>query len=191
MECIFTCSYAPQRLKIPLFILVFLIFSSCSAIKPASTNSGKTYFETFYVGEEGSQYFIKPLLFKTEKVNEQLLVDITFRYKNEIKDSAILNFSIVSPLIYKTVDSLKLLNKNLQIKTNKVKLLFNQKNTSDFISRFTTKFSLEEIKELFEHNEWKFILYNKNQSVEYLSNKKTNKTIFILKNNIFVLMQNN
>ncbi len=171
-----------------LILLLPLMFYSCFSIKPTATKSGKKHFETFYVGDEGIQYFIKPFLFQAEKPNESLALDFTFRYKNEVKDSATVNFSIKSTSINKNIDSLKLSSKNVEIKSDKINLLFNEKNKSDFISRFTTKLSLKEVKELFNESEWKIIIYNQDQSIKYKPHRKTIRVIQRLDNEIFILM---
>jgi hypothetical protein len=164
------------------------MFSGCLSIKPSTTKSGKKYFETFYVGEEGTQYFIKPILFKDEKSNEDLVLDITFRYRNEIKDSAIVNFSIKSPMIYKTIDSLKLSNKNIAIKSNKLELLFNEKNKTGFTSRYSTKFSLNEMKEMFTNDAWEVNIYNQNKITTLKPHRTTFKAINTVRDKVFILM---
>jgi hypothetical protein len=159
------------------------------SVKPSTTKSGKKHFETFYFGSEGTQYFIKPLLFKNAISNENLLVDITFRYKNEIRESAIINLSIQSLDIYKHMDSIRLSNKMTNIKNDKVELLFNEKTRNGFLSRFTTKISLDHTKSLFNSDDWSFVLYHKGQSIEYKTEHKTAKTINILRDKVFILMQ--
>jgi len=170
------------------FILLLLICTGCLSIKPSTTKSGKNYFETFYVGEEGTQYFIKPTLFKDEKSNEDLVLDITFRYRNEIKDSAIVNFSIKSSMIYKTIYSLKLSNKDIAIKSDKVELLFNEKNKTGFTSRYSTKFGLNEIKEMFTNDAWEVNIYNQNKITTFKPHRKTIKAINTVREKVFVLM---
>ncbi|MBU3713981.1 MAG: hypothetical protein FGM46_03440 [Ferruginibacter sp.] len=178
-----------MRTKLSFVVLLSIFFYSCLSVKPSTTKSGKKYFETFYVGAEGTQYFIKPLLFKNAISNENLLVDITFRYKNEIRDSAIINLSIQSLNIYKQIDSFRLSNKMTNIKNDKVELLFNEKTRNGFLSRFTTKIPLDNTKSLFNSDDWHFVLYHKGQSIEYKTENKTVKTINILRNKVFVLMQ--
>ncbi len=164
------------------------MFSGCLSIKPSSTKSEKNYFETFFVGEAGTQYYIKPILFKAEKSNEDLVLDITFRYRNEIKDSAIVNFSIKSSTIYKTIDSLKLSNNNQKIESEQIVLLFNEKSKTGFISRHSTKFSLKETKEMFNNDAWEIIIYNKNKITKYKPNRKTIRAINAVRDKVFILM---
>lgn len=175
-------------IKLISLIFLLLIFSGCLSIKPSTNKSGKKYFETFFVGEDGTQYFIKPFLFKDEKSNEELLLDITFRYKNEIKDSAIVNFSINSSAIYKNIDNFKLSNSEIVIKSNNIELLFNEKSKTGFISRYSTKFSLVEIKEMFNRDTWKAVIVNQNKITIYKPHKKAIKVINALRDNVFILM---
>jgi hypothetical protein len=88
------------------FIIIPLIMQNCISVLPTSLKTGKNYFETFYAGEEGTQYFIKPILFANENSSEEFIFDLTFRYKNEVLDSVILNISINSSKMYKNNDSL-------------------------------------------------------------------------------------
>lgn len=139
-------------------------------------------------GEEGTQYFIRPILFKDEKSNEDLILDITFRYRNEIKDSAIVNFSIKSSIIYKTIDSIKLLSKDNKIESDQIVLLFNEKSKTGFTSRYSTRFSLNEIKEMFNNNAWEMIIYNENKITSYKPHRKTIRAINAVRDRVFVLM---
>ena len=69
-------------------VLIALFIIGCIGVKPGSEPGGKKLFETFYAGEQGSQYFIKPLVLKNA-TKEKLTIDFSFRYKTEVKDSAI------------------------------------------------------------------------------------------------------
>lgn len=169
-------------------ILILLIFSSCLSIKPSTTKSGKNYFETFFVGKEGTQYFINPILFIDEKSNENLILDITFRYRNEIKDSATVNFSIKSSILYKTIDSLDISNKDNKIESDQLVLLFNEKSKTGFTSRYSTRFSLNKIKEMFNNDTWEITIYNQNKVTKYKSHRKTTRAINAVRDRVFVLM---
>ncbi len=169
-------------------VLILLLFSGCVSIKPSSPGSGKNHFETFYVGEAGTQYFIKPLLFVSEQPKDQLWVDFTFRYRNEIKDSVLMNFSIKGPSLYKTMDSLIIASKNIEVHSHRVDLLFNEKSRSGYNSRFTTTLGLNDTKELFQNYDWQLTLHNSGQVMRYASRKRTHKVIAKLKEKVFILM---
>ena len=173
--------------KMVKFILLFLVLSSIFSAHSSTVISGEKYYRTFYVGEDGIQYFIEPFLLKSEKSKAQLLVDFTFRFKNEIKDSVILNFSIKSSVTYKTIDSLNLSNENIELKSSKIELLFFENRRSNYISRFTTKVSLKDMKELFNNDNWIIAVTTQNQITRYSSHGKSNKEINSLKANLFTL----
>lgn len=179
--------------KTPVFqIFCFLLFLStlggCFSIKPSTTKSGKNYYETFYVGDAGTQYFITPIYFNNESTKEGILFDITFRHKNEIKDTATVNFSITSPSMYKNIDSIKMANKIFEIKNDKLVLLFNEKNKTGFTSRYTTKISLKQIKELFNDGTWEIIVYSQNKSITFIPDIKSVKRINTIRERVFILM---
>lgn len=176
------------QVKVLLLFLVSIFLSGCLSVKPTTTKSGKNYYETFYVGADGNQYFIKPLSFKNSETKEELIVDITFRYKDEIKDSAIVNFTITSPVIYKSLDSLKISNNSIDISNHNTSLLFNEKSNSEFISRFTSEIALYDIKKLFNKDDWTFIIYNATETTKFKPNRKTVKAITALRENVFILM---
>lgn len=185
--CLIAHNYTRTFYFLLLLISAFSV-SSCLSVKPSTTKSGKKYFETFYVGAAGTQYFIKPLLFQNTTPAEDLLLDITFRYRDEVKDSAIINFSIKSPIIYKTIDSLRLTTENRSITRSRFELLFNEKNKSGFTSRYSTRVSLQELKSLFDASVWNVFIYNKGQTNSYLAPQKTNKALQVVKDKVFVLM---
>lgn len=174
--------------QVLLLVVVPFLLTGCLSVKPSTSKSGKKYYEMFYAGEGGSQYHIKPLLFTNDSPSEDLLVDITFRYKNAIKDSAIVNFTIKSPVIYKSIDSLKLTNNATEVKNESVALLYNESGNKAFISRFTTKIALEDTKELFDNDDWHFVIYTKNEANKYRPQRKTEKAINTLRDKVFIIM---
>jgi hypothetical protein len=172
-----------------IFLSIIIFFTGCLSIKPGGVKSGKNLFETFYVGEDGTQYFIKPLGFSNVDQEEELFVDFTFRYKNEVRDSVIGNFTLQSSEILKNIDSISFSNAKTKILSNKVRLLFNERKKDDFNSRFTTKVLLSEFITLFDNNEWAIIVYKNNSSSTFLPTRKTKQAIEKLQEKVFVLLQ--
>lgn len=174
--------------KTLLVIFIALFHIGCSSIKPASVKSGKNLYETFFVGEDGMQYFLKPLLFINQADGSKLKLDITFRYKDQIKDSAILNFTIQSPKIFKHLDFIEIKNSSFSIAQQHIELLFNEINKNDFLSRFSTKTSLENLNKLYQNNDWIIEIKNNKQTYVFKASKKTTKSIDILREKLFVIM---
>ena len=165
---------------------ILIILSSCFSIKSEAVKSGKKLYETFFVGEAGTQYFIKPLMF-SNKNNEELLLDITFRYKNEIKDSAVVNVSFLSEEVFKEVDSLKINNEANSIIIKKLKYIFSERNKEIYNCRFLFKVDLFHINTIFDSSNWHLILYKNEGISKYTPSKATKKKIDKLNYEIFAL----
>lgn len=148
--------------------------------------SAKTLYEEFFVGEEGTQYFIKPLVFISDN-SESIELDITFRYKNEIKDSAIINFSLYREDALKNIDSIKILNSKSLVLFENVSLLFISKEKDQIKYRFTTSCLFKDIYTFFSNPQWEINVFFNGQKSTYIPPKKTVKKINSLNNNIFVL----
>jgi len=173
------------------FICLVVLFSltGCLSIKPGGKKSGKSYFETFYVGEGGTQYFIKPIVFSSIKKSEKINFDFTFKYKNEVKDSANVNFSILSNNMFKNIDSLTFKNTTHNFVIKDFKLLFNERNSKLFDSRFSTKISLKDLNKMFNSADWVIDVFKENVHYTYTTEKRTKKVIEKLQDKIFVLFQ--
>ena len=170
-----------------LIIGISLIALSCAGVKAGSTKSGKNLYQTFYVGDEGTQYFIKPLKLATDPEG-YLALDATFRYKDEVKDSATINISFVTGETYKSIDSLKIENGDNAISAKEMKLVFVEREKTLYESRFFTKIALLEFKTLFKKNNWKIGLYKNGTATTYFTAaKKTRKKIDKLNYEIFEL----
>ena len=173
--------------RLSLMLSIVILSVGCLSIKPSTTKSGKKLFETFYVGEEGTQYFIKPLLFEDQENKEKVFLDITFRYKNEIKDSAIVNLTIEGPYIYKTIRQISFNGAN-DIDSRQIELIYNEKNKNEFISRFSTNIALKDIESWFNNDDWSLTLYSNNRTINAKPSKKTVKSIHTLHENVFSIM---
>lgn len=163
---------------------IFLIFLiGCTA-----SRSAKGLYETFYVGNEGLQYFIQPLTFNgTSNSDEELKIDITCRYKTVIKDSSIVNISLIGTENIKSIDSIIIRSDSCFVVLKKLTILYTERNDENFISRFTTRSPLLGIKQLFDKNDWLFTVYTQNRSFKYATPANTQQNIDALNYNIFML----
>ena len=165
-----------------IITVAMLIFSSCMGIKLGAEKSGAILYETFFVGSEGTQYFIKPLRFVGTE-NDELLADFTFRYKDRIKDSVTCNFSIISNEKLKKVDEVLFVGKNVSVKCENILLLFNEKKGDQFKSRFSGQLLFADFIKLFNTGNFRIDVDNK----AYKISSKTQKSVEKLKGKIFVL----
>ena len=147
--------------------------------------TSKTLYETFYVGEGGTQYFIKPVTF--EGTNSEVKLDMTFRYKNEIKDSATFNFTIKDGSIFKQVDSVIISDGTNKYNLDRTFLLFNEKMKKDFLSRYSSYLPFENLVELIKHDSWTITIYANEKVLVYNANKRTKKIFRKLNEQLFVI----
>jgi len=173
-------------LKRLLIFGVVVIFSGCVGLKPNGVKSGKDLYQTFFVGDEGTQYFIKPIMFLDESKN-RLMVDFTFRYKDKIKDSVAVNMSFLNTEIIKDLDSLKITNGSASMVFKNIKRLFAERSQKEYNSRFSTKGSLADLNKLFDKNDWVLTAYKQNTFSNFKTPKETKKKIDQLKDRIFIL----
>ena len=171
-------------------VLIALLFgiTGCLSSKPSGGTKAKNYFETFYVGQEGTQYYIKPLNFSSKDGKEKLFADLTFRYKDKVQDSAIVNFSIKGPNLYKSLSKMAISNGKTEFNGGKIDLLFNEKDKDVFESRFSSKVSLIELKELFEKDAWTMTIEGDQGQILFKADNKAEKAIDALNNKVFVIM---
>ena len=172
-----------------LFIcgLILCVVNGCTAVKPSGSSGSSKLFETFFVGEDGTQYFIKPLLFESDD-SGTLYCDYTFRYKDEVKDSVAMNFSIHHSEMTKHLDSVQVSSDEYKIVASPVKFLFNERESKLFESRFSVKFPLSQfIRLMKEQHALNMTLYEREGERYYQSTDKAEKNIKKLHREVFVL----
>lgn len=169
------------------FLLLTVILTSCFSVRPAAVKTNKKLFETFFLGDQGTQYFIKPLSFK-DNSNNYLEMDITFRYLNKIQDSATINFSIYNKALIQAIDSLSIGNHSYSVTTKEIKYLFSERSKNFYKTRFSTKISLLDLKHLFSYSDWKISHYAA-QEFNYNTPSSVSKKIDRLTFDVFDLIK--
>ena len=178
-----------KLLAFGLMLMVVITFHSCFGVKPQATKSGKHLYETFYVGEKGTQYFIKPLLWIDSIGESQMYVDITFRYKNEVKDSASIKISIISPNSFREMNKVEFSSKSQRLVEKNINLLFFQAKKKLVESRYEMKIPLKDVIEYFSDPELKVSVANDKSELNFHSPPGTKKNIDKLNTYVFNLMK--
>jgi len=184
-------AYLPKAKQFVFIPFICYLCISCLSYKPqARKASTSKIVENFYLGSEGEQFFIKPLVFKNEE-KEQCLVDFTIKFNNSIEeqDSAVVNFSLISPIIIKKLTSVAIYSDHQKINLDKITSLFNESKSKGYVSRFSSKCSFTELNELFKDNNWKIAVTKNTTSSDFFPNKKAKKSIAKINNGVFVLFQ--
>ncbi len=166
---------------------IVLSLTACMGVRPAAQKAGKKLYETFYVGEEGTQYFIKSLTFDNIRKGE-IELDMTFRSNKQTADSAILNISVFGDEVLKAADSLQITNSTSKLVVRELKYMFADRKKDEFHSRFSTKVSLDELALLFENENWNITLYHDNEKSEYIAKSNTKKKINRVNLEVFSLL---
>ena len=94
--------------------------------------------KTFYRGDKGVQYFIKPIKFKGD--NQDLLIDFTINVRNDSVNKIVSNFSISDGNI-----------KSFGIGDNKidVKKLFDEYESREIYTRYNFELTLNNLRQIF------------------------------------------
>jgi hypothetical protein len=166
--------------------LPFLLLFSCFSVKPSSVKSGEKYFQSFLV-ENGTQYFIKPLVFSGQ--GGDVLIDFCFRDGQPTKEAAIVNLSIHQHQKISSIDSILIHNESRVVAATTLRLLFQEKSKNVFESRFSANIQPSDISSVFEGNNWKVQIYSQGTILEYLAPKKTIHTIAALEEDLFAALQ--
>ena len=170
-----------------IFLYFFIVFQSCSSLKPGSTNSGSSLYTSFFVGEKGTQYFIKPIKFKSNDSDNEMMLDITFRYKDSLHTDATLNYSVINQEIIKNIDSIVIANPTNKISCKHNKRLYNERKKNNYFSRFSTNTPSAKLKKVFANSNWTITTYYNNKKRSYLPTKKSKKSITTLNEYLFVI----
>ena len=164
------------------------ILVSCASIKPAGVKTGQKLFETFFVGDAGTQYFIKPLTF-SNTTKEELKFDITFIYKNKIDDSATVNISYMGNQLLKSADSLKIGSEFNTVIIKELKYMFSERSKKMYNCRFSAKVNLADVIKLFANDKWNINLYKNGEFIMFSAPKSTKKKIDKLNYQIFAIVK--
>jgi len=135
--------YLKHKYWTKLIFIIIITFISCT--------SNKKYFESFFVGNDGIQYFIKPIECKGSNFYK-IHFDIVLRIKNSFdnKDSATLNYTVFSNEnnLHEN-QQLIWIDKIDTLKANNVKFMFKERNREIYSYRFTSKIANSDLRKCF------------------------------------------
>lgn len=112
---------------------IFLFFSVTSVF------SQKNFIKSFYRGDDGIQYFIKPVVYQTSE-KEKLIVDFTLNVINDSVVKIVSNFSSQNNKVKKLI---------IESNSYTVLKLFDDFETKNIYSRYTFDLKFEDFKKLF------------------------------------------
>ena len=181
-------THKPHIIKTLISFFFVLTLLSCSTYR---YSGGKNLYTSFYIGNNGSQYFIKPLSFKGS-TSQTMELDLTFRVKKFIldNDSVTLNYTVTSLTPVKQTDSIAITSpsKRFVIHEN-FNRLFIKKSKKGNHSRFSVTTNLRPLSDLFQEANWTIVVFSPQGTTTLQTPKKTGKKLFSLNNNLFELIR--
>ena len=175
-----------RTLKLIFFSLIVLssiFLAGCMSVKPTASKTDGSLYETFYLGNRGTQYFIKPLLFESEK--EELKIDFTFRPSENTDNLVTTNYTITSAKKIEKVDTLVLKNKTQIVKCTDNKKLYSEIKNSKRVCRFSAKIQLEKLNQLMANPAWSIQVVTKDTTMDYQASSRTKRSITTLQEGLF------
>jgi hypothetical protein len=145
-----------------IVFLIFLIFSVTSVF------SQKNFIKSFFRGDDGIQYFIKPIVYQTVN-KDKLTVDFTLNVINDSVVKIVSNFSSQNSKIKKLL---------IGSSSFTPKKLFDDYETKKIYSRYTFVLKFDDFKKIFSKEE-PIIIDN---SKFFLKKSFKKKTAFIKEN---------
>lgn len=165
-----------------------LLLMSCGSVRPGAVKSARNLYETFYVGEDGTQYFIKPLKFEHPgDVGSTLLLDLTFRYRDEVRDTATLNFTIEDERLYRSVDEITISHPGFSARCSDTDLLYTQRSGDGFASRFSARMPMADLVKVFTSSDWTLQVRTGDMNKSFLPVSKTERAVIRLQDGVFVV----
>ena len=173
-----------------LLISLSISLNSCLGVKPATSGGGKKYFESYYVGDEGNQYFIKPLVLVSEYKEEKATLDISFRSKESLQGTAQVNFSVYMPEAVHSLKDAYLYVNDTSFELSDIKLLFVEKEKNGFQSRFSTTVPAEKLRSIFNTSDWQLVIIKeKGKTYKFDTASSSKKRIEAINTNLFTIFK--
>lgn len=172
-----------KSIFLSLIVLSFISIFGCMSVKPTASKTDGSLYETFYLGNRGTQYFIKPLLFESEK--EELKIDFTFRPSENTGNLVTTNYTIVSAEKIEKVDTMILKNKTQIVKCTDNKKLYSEIKNSKRVCRFSAKIQLEKLNQIMANPAWSIQVVTKDTTMYYQASGRTKKSITKLQEDLF------
>ena len=173
-----------------LLVSLSITLNSCLGVRPAASAGSKKYFESYYAGDEGNQYFIKPLALVSEYKEAKATLDISFRSKESLQGTAQVNFSVYMPEAVHSLKDAYLYVNDTSFELSDIKLLFVEKEKNGFQSRFSTTVPTEKLKSIFNISDWQLVIIKeKGKTYKFDTASSSKKRIEAINTNLFTIFK--
>ena len=169
-------------MKIAILLFISFFLQNCYL-----SVANSKLFESFYIGNGKTNYFIKSLKFKGSE-KSKLFMDFTLNMVKENDNAVTINFSIINKEETITVDSMFINSYNELVILNRLYLLFLEKNKNQVLSRYTSKIDLQEAFNLFKNNKWNVTIYSNGLKYIFKNTHKTMRKIEYINEHLFIIL---
>ena len=169
-------------MKIAILLFISFFLQNCYL-----SVANSKLFESFYIGNGKTNYFIKSLKFKGSE-KSKLFMDFTLNMVKENDNAVTINFSIINKEETITVDSMFINSYNELVILNRLYLLFLEKNKNRVLSRYTSKIDLQEAFNLFKNNKWNVTIYSNGLKYIFKNTHKTMRKIEYINEHLFIIL---
>lgn len=177
-------------IKCVCLLCIFLMSSCTLYYQPHVSSKVQDQYTTYYVGGQGTQYFIKPLILKANNVEASMFVDFTFRYKKESQLNPVnCNFTFFSTQPFNKIANVYLvLDDSTKVELTAMEplrkvLLKNGK----YECRYSSNLNMNDFIQAFENDRLEFSVIQGTENTVFYPNKETQKMIHLLEVNLFQL----
>jgi hypothetical protein len=166
-----------MRLLNQLFVLSILMHT-VFVLPVAAQEFSSKYMATFFVGDSGTQYFIKPLRFDGQQYHGYLTIDFTFRHLSSNEVPVVAKFSFIKPQAVQDLDSLviKTPKANLVLR-NPATLFVSPYKIQKVHSRYTSTVLLPELLKVTGDDWWIIDAWSKGEYIRYVSSNRAKKAL--------------
>jgi len=164
-----------------LIALISITLAACLPVKPQSNQSAGGDYEEFFLGSNSYQYFIKPLSFSANEADIKL--DITFRYP-DIRDTAAVNFTLITKKPQSRISKLQLSNHNHTSELTELEIIFTE-SESEYQARYTGGLVTEEIIQLLSDPNWTLSLTYREGGEKFKPTRRTQRVLSRLESGLY------
>lgn len=132
-----------SRSLLLLMLILSLLFSSCLTLKKRSTKGIEQDYESFFINDSTTQYFIKPLDFNG---NDLFSCDFTFRKSGSAYSEITMNYTCINQDNHQP-DTIYLVTESHHYLIAHNKLLFKERTEKNFQFRYSTNISFDQLKD--------------------------------------------
>lgn len=123
-------------------------------------------YESFYIGPDESQYFIKPLEINNA-VGDELMMDFTFRTYPDSISSVTLNHSLISEKAIGNIDSIRFANDAKSFTSTHTHRLYIEEKGSRFHLRSSSEIDYGGLREFLSDTDTRITIFHMGDSTEF------------------------